>query len=118
MSAMKRELSCIEQQAEQAALLAKRRETFALIESIGNYNSRPKLVSGTDRSGEVIYDPIRQPRLHAASQRELIRAQAERTNQVFRAAVEQRQPAPATRRFWLSRALVAAAMLWDVRIAR
>lgn len=114
MSTMKREFSRIEQQAEQTLLLAKRRKTFALIESLDSRNHRPRLVSIVTQCGDVLYDPIRQPRLHAASQRELIRAQAERTNQVFRAAVEQRQPAPATRRFWLSRALAAVAMMWDV----
>lgn len=82
----------------------------------------PRLVS-IRRNGEVIFDPIRQPRLHAAqcAQR---RQQAEETNQVFRQAVEQlpvKLPPVAKKRllrFWLRRALVAVAMLWDVRIAR
>lgn len=83
---------------------------------------RPRLMS-VRRNGEVIYDPICQPNLHA-HQCAKRRQQAEETNAVFRQAVEKRRPvklppvAKKSVRFWLRRALVAVAMLWDVRIAR
>lgn len=79
-------------------------------------------MSAMKRNGDVLYDPIRQPRLHA-HQCAKRRQQAEETNAVFRQAVEQSRPAVkippvAQKRFWLRRALAAVAMLWDVRIAR
>ena len=77
----------------------------------------PRLVSVTDRNGDVIYDPMRQPQLHAAQMEQRIK-QAEETNAVFRAAAEKRPVARKRRRFWLTRALVAVGLLWDVRIAR
>lgn len=78
----------------------------------------PRLVSVARRQGDVIYDPIRQPKLHE-HQIEQGRQQAEDTNAVFRQAIEKRPAVrtPATKarcRFWLRRALAAVAMMWGV----
>jgi hypothetical protein len=66
---------------------------------------RTRLVSVTDQRGEILYDRARQPKLHAASQREHVRAQAERTNQVYREASSAPKANPRTR---FARALSAA----------
>ena len=64
---------------------------------------RTRLVSVTDQRGDVLYDLVKQPTLHASqhSQRRVIQ-QAERTNRVFRQA----SSAPRANRF--ARALSAA----------
>ena len=79
---------------------------------------RNRLVSVIDRNGDVLFDPVLQPKLHAhqVSQRAHRRAQAERTNEVFRAAVEKRRVpvvAPESR-FFLRRAIAAAGRLIGV----